>query len=54
MLNKVLSVRLKTKPHPISDGEGAVGAVVVCLGSHALAVAEEVMLQVVNDKGVLL
>jgi len=49
----VLSVRLKTKPYPIADNERVICVVVVCLVSHVLAVAEEVLFQEVNDKGVL-
>jgi len=46
-------VRLQTKPHPLADGEGVFSAVVVCLGPHLLAVAMEVMLQVMDNDGVL-
>ena len=46
-------MRLQTKPYPLAGGEGVFGVVVVHLGSHSLAVAVEVVLQVMDDDGVL-
>jgi len=42
------------KPDPTSNDEGAVGGVVIRLGSNAVTVVVEVLLQVVNDESVLL